>query len=272
MDRYAVVGNPIAHSKSPQIHEAFARSTNQALTYERILAPIGGFAEVAEGFAREGGKGLNITVPFKLDALAIAHTASDRAQAAGACNTLKRDGDGWYADNTDGAGIVRDLTHNHGVALAGRDVLVLGAGGAARGILVPLCAQSPRSITICNRTAEKARVLVSRFAARGPVECVTIEALAGRDFDVVVNATSAGLAGDVTLPWPPGLFRAQAFAYDMSYADVPTTFLRWAGEQGVRRSADGLGMLIEQAAESFLLWRGVRPDTAPLFPLLRPAR
>src|SRR4029453_6468324 len=144
MDRYAVVGNPVAHSKSPQIHEAFARATGQAMTYERLLAPIGGFAEVAEDFAREGGKGLNITVPFKLDALAIAHSASDRAQAAGECNALKRDGDRWYADNPEGAGIVRDLTVNQDVSLAGRDILLLGAGGAARGILLPTFAQRPR--------------------------------------------------------------------------------------------------------------------------------
>ncbi len=233
---------------------------------------MGGFAEVVEAFAGQNGKGLNITVPFKLDALALAHTASDRAQAAGACNTLKRDERGWYADNTDGAGIMRDLTLNHRVALAGRDVLVLGAGGAARGILVPLFAVKPRSITICNRSAEKAQAPVARFSARGPIGSVTTAALGGRGFDVVINATSAGLTADVALPWPPGIFRPRAFAYDMSYADAPTTFLRWAAGQGVQHSADGLGMLIEQAAESFFLWRGVRPDTAPIFALLRPAR
>lgn len=272
MDKYAVVGNPVAHSKSPQIHAAFAQATGQQMSYERLLAPVGGFAAVVDAFARDGGRGLNVTVPFKLDAFAVARTASDRAQAAGACNTLKRQGDGWYADNTDGAGIVRDLIHNHDVRLAGCDVLVLGAGGAARGILVPLLAQRPRSITICNRTAAKAEALAVRFAPRGSIAAVAPPALSGRDFDVVVNATSAGLMGDVTLPWPSGLFRPHAFAYDMIYADAPTTFLRWANAQGVRRAADGLGMLIEQAAESFYLWRGVRPDTAPVFSLLRPSR
>jgi shikimate dehydrogenase len=272
MDRYAVVGNPVAHSKSPQIHEAFARATGQAMTYERLLAPIGGFAAVAEQFARDGGKGLNVTVPFKLDALAIAHSASERAQAAGACNTLKRDGDRWYADNTDGAGIVRDLTVNRGVSLAGRDVLVLGAGGAARGILLPMFGQDVRSLVVSNRTAEKADALVAQFARRGPLAAMAPDRLGGHTFDVVINATSAGLKGDAAWPWPAGLFRPEAFAYDMIYADAPTPFLRWAQGQGVTRCCDGLGMLVEQAAESFFLWRGVRPDTAPVLELLRPAR
>lgn len=271
MDRYAVVGNPIAHSRSPQIHEAFARSTGQALTYERLLAPLDGFAETVGRFAAEGGKGLNVTVPFKLEALALAHAASDRAKAAGAANTLKRDGDGWYADNTDGAGIVRDLTANLDVALAGRDVLVLGAGGAARGILLPLFDEKARSVVVCNRTAERADALAATFAPRGPIEAVRPGALGGRTFDVVINATSAGLKGDVELPWPAGLFRQGAFAYDMVYGDGGTTFLRWARAQRVSRSADGIGMLVEQAAESFQLWRGVRPPTRDVFALLRPS-
>jgi shikimate dehydrogenase len=270
MDQYAVIGNPVAHSKSPQIHAAFARATGQDMSYVRLLAPIGGFAEVVAQFAREGGRGLNVTVPFKLDAFSVAREASDRAQASGACNTLMREGERWYADNTDGAGIVRDLTANLDVPLADRDVLVLGAGGAARGILVPLFGQRPRSVTIANRTMARAHALVERFAHRGPLVAVAPAALAGRQFDVVINATSAGLAGDVALPWPPHLFRGDAFAYDMIYADAPTAFLRWAREHGAARSADGLGMLVEQAAESFLLWRGVRPDTRAVFSLLRP--
>lgn len=272
MDRYAVVGNPVAHSKSPQIHEAFARATGQAITYERILAPLGGFAEVAERFAREGGRGLNVTVPFKLDALAIAARASERAEAAGACNTLVREGNAWLADNTDGAGIVHDLTVNLGVGLGGADVLVLGAGGAARGILLPLFDQRPRAVTLSNRTMSKADALAGRFGARGPLTAVAPGALAGRRFDVVINATSAGLHAAAPWPWPDGLFAPGAFAYDMIYGDAPTAFLRWAGTQGVGRSADGLGMLVEQAAESFFLWRGVRPATGPVFDLLRPLR
>ncbi len=270
MDRYAVVGNPVAHSKSPQIHAAFARAAGQQMTYERLLAPLDDFAGTVEAFAREGGKGLNVTVPFKLEALALALEVSERARAAGAANTLKRRIGGWYADNTDGAGIVRDLTANMGVALVGRDLLLLGAGGAARGVLAPLFAQEPHSVAILNRTTAKGAALAAAFAGRGPVTALTPEALGGRQFDVVINATSAGLGGDVRLPWPPGLFRRDAVAYDMIYADAPTTFLRWAREQGVGRVADGLGMLIEQAAESFFLWRGVRPDTQPVFSLLRP--
>jgi shikimate dehydrogenase len=270
MDRYAVVGNPVAHSKSPQIHAAFAQATGQAMSYERLLAPIGGFAEVAEGFARSGGRGLNVTVPFKLDALALAARASERAQAAGACNTLMREGDGWYADNTDGAGIIHDLTVNLGVALAGRDVLVLGAGGAARGLLLPLLAQMPRNVILSNRTSTKADALVARFAPYGALAAAAPDALSGRRFDVVINATSAGLRSDGAWPWPGTLFAPDAFAYDMIYGDDATPFLRWARAQGVTRDADGLGMLIEQAAESFFLWRGVRPVTAPVFDLLRP--
>ncbi|MEP7327989.1 MAG: shikimate dehydrogenase [Betaproteobacteria bacterium] len=270
MDHYAVIGNPVAHSKSPQIHRAFAQATGQAMIYERLLAPLDAFAATVEAFAAQGGQGLNVTVPFKLQAFALAHAASDRALAAGACNTLKRNGDGWYADNTDGAGIVHDLTQNLGIALCGRDVLVLGAGGAARGILAPLFAQGPRAVTLCNRTPAHAEALATAFAARGPICAMAPTVLAGQSFDVVINATSAGLGGDVGLPWPIGLFRPDAIAYDMIYADGETTFLRWARECGAMRCADGLGMLVEQAAESFMLWRGVRPDTRRVFDMLRP--
>jgi shikimate dehydrogenase len=240
------------------------------MTYERIEAPRDGFAAAAADFAREGGRGLNVTVPFKLDAFELAATATPRAQAAGACNTLKREGDQWHADNTDGAGVVRDLTHNLHVNLARIDILVLGAGGAARGIILPLLDEHPRSITVVNRTASRAFALAERFAPAGPVTALEVAALKGRDFDLVINATSAGLRDDVTLPWPTGIFRPQAFGYDLIYADRPTLFQRWAREQGVTRTADGLGMLIEQAAESFRLWRGVTPDTRPVFSLLRP--
>jgi shikimate dehydrogenase len=272
MDRYAVIGNPIAHSKSPQIHAAFARATGQDLSYERLLAPLDGFAATAAQFARDGGRGLNVTVPFKLEALALADTASERAQAAGACNTLRREGARWYADNTDGAGSVRDLRVTQDVMLADRDILILGAGGAARGVLLPLAAERPRSLTLTNRTMNKAQALVADFRGPAPLVAAAPAALAGQKFDVVINATSMGLAGETTLPWPDGLFRAGAFAYDMLYADAPTLFLRWARERGAARVADGLGMLIEQAAESFLLWRGVRPDTRDVFALLRPER
>ncbi len=269
-DRYAVIGNPIAHSKSPLIHAAFARQTGAAITYERILAPLDGFAAAAHQFAADGGRGLNVTLPFKLEAFALAAALSDRARTAGAVNTLRRDADGWFGDNTDGVGLTRDLQDNLGVVLGGRDVLVLGAGGAARGIVAPLLAAGPRTLTIANRTVARAAALAMDFARRGEVRAASAGALEGRSFDVVIDATSAGIRGEASVPWPATLFAPGAFAYDLSYADAPTAFLRWARAAGAARMADGLGMLIEQAAESFFVWRGVRPDTRPVLTLFRP--
>jgi shikimate dehydrogenase len=271
LDKYAVIGNPVAHSRSPPIHEAFARATGQSLTYERLLAPLDGFRATVEAFARSGGKGLNVTVPFKLEAFALAATHSPRAKFAGAVNTLKREGDGWFGDNTDGPGVVRDLTQNLGVDLAARDILVLGAGGAARGIMSSLLAERPRSLTISNRTYAKADAIAKLFAPYGPVSATPPDALAGRSFDIVINATSAGLTDKSPPPWPTAIVASGAFAYDMIYADALTAFRAWALANGAGRTADGLGMLIEQAAESFFIWRGVRPDTAPIFSLLRPS-
>ncbi len=270
-ERYAVIGNPIAHSKSPVIHAEFARQTGEDIVYERILAPIGEFGEAAATFARVGGMGLNVTVPFKLDAFAIAGACTERAQLAGAVNTLKRHGDGWFADNTDGAGLVRDLTMNLDVSPADMAIAVLGAGGAARGILKPLLDARPRSLVISNRTMAKAEALARRFASWGHIESAAPTALAGRAFDLVINATSFGLGAqrEMDFPWPGDVFAPGAFAYDLVYADAPTVFLRWARMHGAARIADGLGMLIEQAAESFFVWRGVRPDTAGLFPIFR---
>ena len=272
MDKYAVIGNPVTHSKSPPIHEAFARATGQNLTYARLEAPLDGFLPIVESFARAGGKGLNVTAPFKLEAFALAGAHSARAKLSGAVNTLKREGDSWFGDNTDGPGIVRDFTHNLGIALAARDILVLGAGGAARGIMSSVLAEHPRSLTVCNRTFAKAAAIAQLFAPYGPVAATPPDALAGRTFDIVINATSAGLTDKSPPPWPARLLAAGGFAYDMIYAETPTAFLRWAEVNGAARTADGLGMLIEQAAESFFIWRGVRPDTAPIFPLLRPLR
>jgi shikimate dehydrogenase len=271
MDKYAVVGNPVAHSKSPQIHAAFARATGQDLTYERLLAPLDAFAATVEAFARAGGKGLNVTVPFKLEAFALAASHSARAQLSGAVNTLKLEDRGWHGDNTDGPGIVRDLVRNLGVAIAGRSVLVLGAGGAARGIMSSVLAEHPRSLTISNRTTAKAEAIARLFAPFGTIAAAPPAELAGRAFDIVVNATSAGLTSEAAPPWPAGIFAPGAFAYDMIYADRTTAFLQWARASGAARTADGLGMLIEQAAESFFIWRGVRPDTATVFSLLRPS-
>ncbi len=270
IDRYAVIGNPIAHSKSPIIHTAFAQATGQAMTYERLLAPRDGFVSTVERFVSEGGKGLNVTIPFKLEAFALAREHSARATSAGACNTLAWRGDHWYGDNTDGAGLLRDLVHNVGGTIAGRDVLVLGAGGGARGILLPLLRESPRRLVIANRTHSRAVELAAAFAALGPVTAVAPTALAGQRFDVVINATSIGLGSEVPRDlWPTGLFADGALAYDLVYANAVTPFLSWATEQGAAKTADGLGMLIEQAAEGFALWRGVRPETAPVFALMR---
>ncbi len=273
-DRYAVVGNPVAHSKSPEIHAAFARETGQDLAYERLLAPLDGFVSTVTRFQREGGRGLNVTVPFKLEAFALARERSPRAERAGACNTLAWRGTHWFGDNTDGAGLVRDLDVNLGVALAGHDLLVLGAGGAARGILAPLLDAAPRSLTITNRTVAKAEELAGAFAGLGPIRALAPAALAGLRFDVVLNATSASLAAGPAAapPWPDGIYAGAALAYDLMYGSEPTPFERRAHANGAVRVADGFGMLLEQAAESFLVWRGVRPDTAPVYALLRGER
>jgi shikimate dehydrogenase len=271
MDRYAVIGHPVAHSKSPMIHQAFARATRQDMSYELLPAPLDGFAATVRRFAAEGGRGLNITVPFKLEAYAIASERSPRAREAEACNTLAWRDDHWYADNTDGVGLMRDLTHNLRESLAGRDVLVLGAGGAARGILGPMLLQSPRSVVVVNRTERRAAELAASFAADGPIATALAARLAGKRFHVVINATSIGVNGDVPESlWPERAFADGGLAYDLVYADGATPFLRWALRNGAARTADGIGMLIEQAAESFALWRGVRPETEPVFSLLRP--
>jgi shikimate dehydrogenase len=271
MDRYAVIGNPIAHSKSPIIHAEFARQTGEELSYERLLAPLDSFAPTVEAFARDGGLGLNVTVPFKLEAFELAHTATERARLAGAVNTLKRLGDGWLADNTDGAGFVHDIIENHGVPLAGKRIVVLGAGGAARGILKPVLDAKPRRVVVSNRTQLKADGLAHHFAPYGPIASVALSELAGESFDVVINATSFGLKGDETspIPWPSSIFARGSFACDLVYGDKPTRFVRFAQASGAAATADGLGMLVEQAAESFFLWRGVRPDTRSVHALLR---
>lgn len=271
MDRYAVIGNPIAHSKSPQIHAAFARQTGQELSYEALLAPVDGFAQTVADFRAQGGRGLNVTVPFKLEAFALAERHTPRAQAAGAVNTLAFDADGVLGDNTDGAGLVRDLSANLDFALAGRRILLLGAGGATRGVLMPLLDSRPARLTIANRTVAKAEALAALFAARAgdtALDACGFDALAGRRFDLVINATAASLADELP-PLPPGLYAEGALAYDMMYGRDPTGFMRAALADGAARAADGLGMLVEQAAESFTLWRGVRPDSSPVLAALR---
>jgi shikimate dehydrogenase len=264
MDRYAVIGNPIAQSKSPLIHAAFAEQTGQAMSYERLLAPVDGFVREVEAFRQAGGRGLNVTTPFKLEAFALAVRRSGRAEAAGAVNTLAWQKGGWYGDNTDGVGLVRDIEVNLRFPLQGRDVLLLGAGGAARGVVGPLLAAKPRSLAIANRSHDKARELAQGFAAAGPVADLRRDEFDGKAFDLVIDATSATLSGNSDFLWPAIVARPGALAYELVYGKGETPFRHWAKACGAVRGADGLGMLVEQAAESFALWRGVRPDTAPV--------
>ncbi|MGC4365188.1 shikimate dehydrogenase [Hydrogenophaga sp. R2] len=260
-DRYAVIGHPIAHSKSPQIHAAFAQATAQDLSYTAIEAPLDGFAATVSAFRAAGGRGVNVTLPFKLEACSSATDPSEAARLAGAANALRFEGDRVWAENFDGVGLVNDIQVNLGHALRGRRVLVLGAGGATRGALLPLSAQGPAVLAVANRSADKAHALRDDFAAHAALQTGGYADLAGESFDVVINATSAGLSGEA-LPLPPGLFAPGALAYDMVYGKGLTPFLRQAQRAGVTALADGVGMLVEQAAEAFVWWRGVRPTTA----------
>ncbi len=267
-DPYAVMGNPIAHSKSPRIHALFAAQTGQNLEYRAILVEPGGFATAARAFREAGGKGLNVTVPFKQDAWVVADLLSARAERAGAVNTLIFDPIGVRGDNTDGPGLVRDLTVNHGCPLAEKRILLLGAGGAARGVLQPLLAERPTQLVIANRTAGKAVELALRFSDLGRVSGCGFADLTGRRFDLIVNATAAGLS-DAVPPLPDGVLAADGWCYDLMYGSEPTAFVRWGRERGAARALDGLGMLVEQAAESFHLWRGIWPETKPVIEALR---
>ncbi|MFY9316217.1 MAG: shikimate dehydrogenase [Burkholderiales bacterium] len=263
-DRYAVIGHPVSHSKSPWIHAEFARQTGQDIDYGRIEAPLDGFARSVDAFRAAGGRGANVTLPFKEQAFAYCGgEASARARAAAAVNTLRFEGAAVYGDNTDGVGLVTDLERNLGRAITGKRVLLMGAGGAARGVLQPLLERRPAALRIANRTVRRAEELARLFMG---VQGVGFRELAGQSFDLVINATSAGLANEAPA-LPPGVFAPGAFAYDMLYGRE-TPFLAMARAAGAAAS-DGLGMLVEQAAESFLLWRGVRPDTAPVLAALR---
>jgi len=272
-DRYAVVGNPVAHSRSPLIHAEFARQTGQDMEYGRLLAPLHAFRATVQRFRREGGRGLNVTLPFKLEAFALADQRSQRALDAQAVNTLKFEGDTLVADNTDGVGLLRDLEVNLQFQLAGRRILLMGAGGAAQGTLGPLLAARPALLTIANRSVDKAQRLAERFAAAAQVSGTRLHAggyaaLAGAGFDLVINATSAGLQDSVP-ELPAGVFAPGSLAYDMLYGSGLTAFLQRAQGEGAARVADGIGMLAEQAAESFLIWRGVRPHTGPVIEKLK---
>jgi shikimate dehydrogenase len=273
-DRYAVAGNPVAHSRSPHIHSLFARQTGQPVDYDRLLCPLDGFGPTVKAFAASGAKGCNVTVPFKFEAFELAARRSPRAELAEAANTLRFDAaeqGGWLADNTDGVGLVRDITVNAGVPLTGRRVLLLGAGGASAGVLGPLIEARPAEIVMANRTLEKAEAIVARHADWAAQHGVRLSARslseAGEGFDVFINGTAASLAGS-GVPVGPEVLKPGSLALDMMYGPAAQAFLDWARAHGAV-ARDGLGMLVEQAAESFALWRGVRPDTAPVLAEMR---
>ncbi|NIA57376.1 shikimate dehydrogenase [Massilia sp. TW-1] len=271
-DKYCVIGNPIAHSKSPDIHAAFAAATGQDIAYERRLAPLDGFADTVRDLVAQGYRGANVTVPFKLEAAALATRLEERARLAGAVNTLRFDGSEIVGDNTDGPGLVADIVRNAGVPLAGKRILLLGAGGAARGVILPFLREKPEAIVIANRTRATADALVAHFADHvaypGQIAACGFADIAG-PFDVVVNATSASLSADLP-PVPASAFRAGTLALDMMYGKEPTPFMVFAARHGAT-VRDGLGMLVEQAAEAFAVWRGVRPDTADVLAYMRAA-
>ena len=278
ISRYAVVGNPIAHSLSPAIHQQFAEQTHRAVDYQRKLVAIGQFAEDVGEFFADGGAGLNITVPFKLDAYQFADRLTERAKNAGAVNTLiahrdANDSNVTYieGDTTDGCGLLNDLSNNLHWQLQQKNILVLGAGGAVRGVIEPLLAAQPASLLIANRSVDKAEHLADMFNAQAgavncPLSAQSYQALSG-GFDIIINGTSASL-GNQRLPIAEATFN-QALCYDMMYAKTPTAFLQFAARHGAKSIADGLGMLVEQAAESFYLWQGVRPETAQVITLMR---
>jgi len=269
--RLAVVGNPVAHSRSPQIHARFAAATGLAVDYTRIESPLDGFVATLRAFAESGARGCNVTVPFKGEAFAACARLSERARRAEAVNTLVFEADGWFGDNTDGAGLVRDIELNAGVPLAGKRVLLLGAGGAAAGALDPLLAARPAALVVANRTASKAQAMIERFAAGAarldvPLSAAPLDA-PGAGFDVLVNATAASLHADVP-PLAAGTLKPGALALDMMYGAATVPFLRWARAQGAV-ARDGLGMLVEQASEAFFVWMGQRPATFQVLAELR---
>lgn len=267
-DLYAVFGNPINHSKSPAIHRQFAEQTGQDMHYNKQLVNEGEFETAAQEFFAQGGKGLNITVPFKLNAFSFAQKRTSRAERAGAVNTLAKLSDGTIlGDNTDGIGMIHDM-HNLGWELEGKRVLILGAGGAVRGILQPLLEEHPAQVVIANRTLEKAEELAKSFLDLGDISAKSFAQLNGDHFDIVINGTSASMQGELP-PLPDNLLAANACCYDMMYAAEPTVFLNWAAAQGAAHTTDGLGMLIGQAAEAFYVWRQIRPEVVPVITALR---
>ena len=269
IDRYAVFGNPIKHSKSPQIHTLFAEQTKQSMIYTAELAEIGQFESAVKNFIDNNGKGLNITVPFKEDAWRLADLHSDRAKRAGAVNTLKLVQHGkLYGDTTDGVGLVRDLSQNNHISLEDKAVLIIGAGGAVRGVIEAILEARPASLLIANRTAEKAVQLSDDFSDLGNISGCGLDEINNKRFDIVINGTSASLQGDLPAI-PETVFDEHACSYDMMYANQATVFMQWSKENGAAHVFDGLGMLVEQAAEAFYIWREVRPETVSVIEKIR---
>ncbi len=267
-DIYGVMGNPITHSKSPKIHGLFAKQTNQRLEYSAIHVDSGGFRQAIGNFQASGGKGLNVTVPFKQEAFDITDECSERANRAGAVNTLKFEGSKIIGDNTDGVGLVNDLQHNLKIEIKNKTILVMGAGGATRGVIHPLLTEQPTSLFIVNRTVDKAKDLADLFSESGNISAGSYNALENKTFDIIINATAASLHGELA-PLPDGILAPNALCYDMMYAKEPTLFMNWATQNNAAVISDGLGMLVEQAAESFSIWRGVRPDSNIVIEKLR---
>lgn len=267
VDRYAVIGHPISHSKSPLIHEAFAKQTRQLISYERVLAPLDGFDVTIKALIQQGFKGVNVTVPFKFEAYALCDVHTEQAKFAGAVNTMQFTEQGILGSNTDGDGLIEDITKNLNTAIQGKRVLLLGAGGAAEGVFYPLLAQNPNKLVVANRTADKAVKMVSKSLneATQALAC-TYDGLQDQEFDVVINATSASLS-NTALPIPDTIFAKHCLAYDMMYGRE-TPFMQQAHANGAM-VADGLGMLVEQAAQAFYVWRGVRPETGPVIAMMR---
>jgi shikimate dehydrogenase len=266
---YAVLGNPVKHSKSPQIHSLFAEQTGIDLKYQAIEVPIDDFSKYVESFFSQGGKGLNITVPFKEEAYSICNALTQRAKFSGSVNTIWFDEQkNIHGDTTDGKGLINDLTTNHSIDINNKSILILGAGGSVKAILEPLCAQKPDKIVIANRTVSRAEELVEKFFDQGKIEACSFSDLVNQSYDLVINGTSLSLKGELP-PLPDTLFKSNASCYDLMYADTDTIFMEWGKEQGATKVFDGLGMLVEQAAEAFNIWHGVLPETAPVIKLLR---
>jgi len=268
LDSYAVIGNPISHSKSPLIHAAFSQQTNQSMQYDAILSPLDGFQATVEKFRQQGGKGLNVTVPFKLEAYRLVTHLTERASIAQAVNTLKFENNEILGDNTDGSGLVRDIEWNLDTLIAGKRILLMGAGGAARGVILPLLQQKPSVLAVANRTLDKARALQQQFTSHGNITSGDMMSFSNENFDIIINATSASLH-DAIPELPAHVFVDNLLTYDMMYRHEPTPFLKFAQQNGAQRIADGVGMLVEQAAESFFLWRGIRPQTKSVIALLK---